>query len=230
MFIYLGAPRVVQHSTPGWSVILAGTSKVLETCHWILTGAEKVNGPDIKSGTIHTEVNVSAPKLRRRRRYECSRDGATGSAVACVTRQHSSEAGGRTLLLPGVHFLESSSLTFSCHRELCVPCLPVRNHVCFLCNVCFREGWRSVPVLLCGSNNDNSTADTVQLEGSTSCVQGTINTTADINVTKFKHATTGEVCTCQMRFSGDLFFGLFLPRHISYFFYPPGWWSLSDRW
>ena len=33
-------------------------------CVWILTRTEKVNAPDMKSQTMHTKVNVSAPKLR----------------------------------------------------------------------------------------------------------------------------------------------------------------------
>ena len=49
-------------------------------------------------------------------------------------------------------------------------------------------------MLLCGSANDNCTANTVRLEGSTSCIPGTISTTAtthgvNIIVTQFKHAS-----------------------------------------
>ena len=94
---------------------------------------------------MHTEVNVSAAKLLSRRREE----GATVYAVACVARSNTAQKLVARTLLPNVHFLESSSFKLSCHQELCVPCLLlVEIQRSFLCRVLFREGWRSVPVLL----------------------------------------------------------------------------------
>ena len=52
--------------------ILTSMEKSQEPCFGILTSAEKVNGSDMKGSTMPTEENVSAPKLRGRRRDEGS--------------------------------------------------------------------------------------------------------------------------------------------------------------
>ena len=70
-------------------------------------------------------------------------------------------------------------------------------------------------VLLCGSVDDNSTANSVRLEGCTSCVPGTTSITATIHgvnttVTEYEHGVTGDVSSC--RSAVQAVFGVFLSR------------------
>ena len=142
------------------------------------------------------------------------------------------EMAARTLLLPSLQF---SSCKLSCHRELCVPCLLLmENGRCLLCNVCFREGWRSVPVLLCGSVNDKHSQHGAF--GRQRELPGTFSTTVtiqgvNIHVTEFKHAVTDDVCSRRSGFQ-VFFCGVFLLRHllICFFFFTSGWLFLSDGW
>ena len=69
--------------------ILTSVEKSPKPSLW--AGTERLNASDIKGGTVHTEEHVSAPKLRSMRRDECSVEGATVNAVACVTRSNTAQ-------------------------------------------------------------------------------------------------------------------------------------------
>ena len=84
--------------------ILTGTEKVRNLVFvfrlvWKKSGTlsfyfdryRQLNSLDMKCGSMHTEVNVSAPKLRSRRQDECSREGATVCAVACATNSNTAQ-------------------------------------------------------------------------------------------------------------------------------------------
>ena len=104
-------------------------------------------------------------------------EGGTVLAIECTRCSNTSKKlVTRTVLT--LHMLESWSFQLAGHRELCVRCLQlVKIHrICFFATPGLVR-MRVVPVLRCGSTDDNSTANTVHLQGSTCGVLGTISTT-----------------------------------------------------
>ena len=125
-----------------------------------------MNASGVKGGTIHIEVAFCSS----RGGWHC-----VGNRMYKM-QQHIKEAGDQTVLT--LHMLESWSFQLAGHRELCVRCLQlVKIHrICFFATP-GPVRMRVVPVLRCGSTDDNSTAYTVHLQGSTCGVLGTISTT-----------------------------------------------------